>query len=165
VSDDPLPAGATSASWTAIASTHGGGVTGPTSGTGPLDTTVDLPDGASVTFAFTVQIDPSATGALFNTATVHLPDGITDPTLADNSNTDRDNLRPEADLAVTKTVSNAFPNVGSIITFTVILTNNGPNPATNVVVNDLLPAGLTFVSATPSEGTYDSTSGMWTVGW
>ena len=31
-------------------------------------------------------------------------------------------------------------------------------------VTDLLPAGLTFVSATPSQGTYDSVTGVWTVG-
>ena len=35
------------------------------------------------------------------------------------------------------------------------LTNNGPDAATGVQVTDLLPAGLTFVTATPSQGTYD----------
>ena len=33
---------------------------------------------------------------------------------------------------MTKTVSNPTPNVGDTITFTVTLTNNGPNNATNV---------------------------------
>src|SRR5262249_12757293 len=70
-----------------------------------------------------------------------------------------------ADLAVTKAVSNPKPAVGDNITFTVNLTNNGPNNATGVTVNDLLPAGLTFVSDTTSPGTtYDSTTGLWTVG-
>ena len=32
-----------------------------------------------------------------------------------------------------------------------------------LVVNDLLPAGLTFVSATPTLGTYDSTTGVWSI--
>ena len=36
--------------------------------------------------------------------------------------------------------------------------------ATGVTVNDLLPAGLTFVSATPSVGTYNNATGVWTVG-
>ena len=71
---------------------------------------------------------------------------------------------PQADLALTKVVSNASPNVGDQVTFTVTLTNNGPDTATNVQVTDLLPAGLTFVSATPSQGTYDSATGLWTVG-
>ena len=33
-----------------------------------------------------------------------------------------------------------------------------------MVVADLLPAGLTFVSATPSTGSYNSGTGVWTVG-
>jgi hypothetical protein len=33
-----------------------------------------------------------------------------------------------------------------------------------VQVTDLLPAGLTLVSATPSQGTYNSANGVWTVG-
>src|SRR5262249_49933486 len=61
-----------------------------------------------------------------------------------------------ADLAVSKSVDNATPNVGDVITYTVAVTDNGPNSATNVIVNDLLPAGLAFVVATPSQGTYNS---------
>src|SRR5262249_21379869 len=48
--------------------------------------------------------------------------------------------------------------------FTVTLTNSGPSAATGVQVTDLLPAGLTLVSATPGQGTYDDTTGLWTVG-
>ena len=66
---------------------------------------------------------------------------------------------PTADLSVTKTVSDATPNVGDQITFTVTLSNQGPDAATGVEVTDLLPAGLTFVSATPSQGTYNNVSG------
>jgi uncharacterized repeat protein (TIGR01451 family) len=69
-----------------------------------------------------------------------------------------------ADLALTKTVTDATPNVGDTISFSVTLSNNGPDAATNVQVTDLLPAGLTFVSATPSQGAYNSASGVWTVG-
>src|SRR5262249_1002235 len=68
------------------------------------------------------------------------------------------------DLGVTKAVSNPTPNAGDTTTYTSTLTNPGPNGASGVTVNDLLPAGLKFVSATPSQGTYDSTTGVWTVG-
>src|SRR4029079_12565597 len=80
-------------------------------------------------------------------------------------NTATASLTPQqADLALTKTVTSPTPNVGDAVIFTVTLTNNGPNNATNVTAHDLLPAGTTFVSATPSQGTYDSTTGTWTIG-
>src|SRR5205807_3173584 len=52
----------------------------------------------------------------------------------------------QADLAVSKSVSNATPNVGDTITYTITLTDNGPNAASNVQLTDPLPAGVTFVS-------------------
>ena len=70
----------------------------------------------------------------------------------------------QADLAVTKTVNDAQPNVGDVITFTVTVTNNGPDDANGVSISDALPPGLAFVSAIESQGTYSSTSGVWTVG-
>jgi uncharacterized repeat protein (TIGR01451 family) len=69
-----------------------------------------------------------------------------------------------ADLALAKTVSDTTPNLGDTITFTVTLTNNGPDTASGVQVTDLLPAGLTFVSATPSQGSYNDLTGLWIVG-
>jgi uncharacterized repeat protein (TIGR01451 family) len=69
-----------------------------------------------------------------------------------------------ADIAIGKTISNATPAVGNNVTFTVTAHNNGPNPTTALVVTDLLPAGLTFVSATPSTGTYTSGTGVWNIG-
>ena len=69
-----------------------------------------------------------------------------------------------SDLALAKTVSNPTPNVGDTITFTVTLSDIGPATATNVSAQDQLPAGLTFISATPSQGTYNSANGLWTVG-
>src|SRR5262249_10304735 len=71
---------------------------------------------------------------------------------------------PVADLRIVKTVSNPTPNVGDTITFTVTLTDLGPDKATGVQVSDLLPAGLTFVSSAPSQGTYNGTTGVWNVG-
>ena len=69
-----------------------------------------------------------------------------------------------ADLAVTNTVSAASPALGANVTFTVTARNNGPATAIGVQVTDLLPSGYTFVSATPSVGTYSATTGAWAVG-
>lgn len=70
----------------------------------------------------------------------------------------------ESNLSVTKTVNNPTPNVGNNVTFTVTASNTGASNNTNVIVNDLLPAGYTFVSANPSVGTYNNATGVWTVG-
>ncbi|MBI4915328.1 MAG: DUF11 domain-containing protein [Acidobacteria bacterium] len=68
-----------------------------------------------------------------------------------------------ADLAVTKTVDFATRVVGQNAVFTITVTNNGTSGASDVVVTDLLPAGLGWVSDT-SGGAYDPLTGVWTVG-
>ena len=69
-----------------------------------------------------------------------------------------------ADLRLTKTVNNSTPNVGSNVIFTVTVFNDGPSNATGVTVGDLLPSGYSYVSSTPSQGSYNSGTGAWTVG-
>jgi uncharacterized repeat protein (TIGR01451 family) len=69
-----------------------------------------------------------------------------------------------ADLALTKSVDNPTPDASDTIVYTIDLSNNGPDAATGVEVTDLLPSGVTFVSATPSVGSYDDGSGLWSVG-
>lgn len=56
-----------------------------------------------------------------------------------------------ADLSITKTAA-ATVNAGQNITYTITVTNNGPTTASAVQVLDTIPAGTTFVSATPSQG-------------
>lgn len=97
-----------------------------------------------------------------NTATISNLDQ-SDPNAA-NDTANVTETPQQADLSLIKIVSNPTPNVGDTITFTVTLTNLGPDAATNVQVVDLLPIGLTFVSAIPSQGSYDSTTGVWDVG-
>jgi uncharacterized repeat protein (TIGR01451 family) len=53
-----------------------------------------------------------------------------------------------ADLSVTKTDDPDPVTAGSNLTYTVTVTNNGPDAATGVTLTDTLPTGVTFVSAT-----------------
>src|SRR5438552_8584797 len=69
-----------------------------------------------------------------------------------------------ADIGLAKSVSDATPAVGTNVTFTVTAHNAGPNPAASLQVTDVVPAGLTFVSANPSQGTYNAGTGVWDVG-
>ncbi|MBV35504.1 MAG: hypothetical protein CMP47_08605 [Rickettsiales bacterium] len=71
---------------------------------------------------------------------------------------------PQADLSLTKTTNNAAPNVGENVTFTLTVTNSGPDAANNIQIRDLLPAELDFVSSNPSQGSFASGSGIWDVG-
>jgi uncharacterized repeat protein (TIGR01451 family) len=129
------------------------------SGTG-LWTVGTVTTGAPQTLIILATVVSSS--AQTNTSTITHSDQF-DPNTANNS-ASATITSQQADLAISKTVSNATPNVGDTITFTVTLANLGPNTATNVQVTDLLPVGLTFVSATPSQGTYNSGTGLWTVG-
>jgi uncharacterized repeat protein (TIGR01451 family) len=53
------------------------------------------------------------------------------------------------DLAITKTVDIASPETGDVLTYTITVTNNGTEEATDVLVSDTLETGLTFVSSNP----------------
>ncbi len=122
---------------------------------------------AGATWTVTVSVGvPLGTpsGTVTNTATVS---GIGDTDLTNDSasqTTTIGELVGSADLTVTKTVDDASPQEGDTLTYVVTVTNGGPDDATGVEVTDALPAGLTFVSAFATQGSYKSSSGVWTVG-
>jgi uncharacterized repeat protein (TIGR01451 family) len=70
----------------------------------------------------------------------------------------------ESNLIVSQTVNNPNATVGGNVIFTVTASNTGASNNTGVSVTDLLPSGLTYVSATPSVGTYNPVTGIWTIG-
>ncbi|HET6979090.1 MAG TPA: PQQ-dependent sugar dehydrogenase [Pyrinomonadaceae bacterium] len=57
-----------------------------------------------------------------------------------------------ADLSITNTASPNPGQAGVNLSYRIIATNHGPAPATNVTVTDTLPAGVSFVSATSTQG-------------
>jgi uncharacterized repeat protein (TIGR01451 family) len=63
-----------------------------------------------------------------------------------------------ADLSIVKAASPNPATVGDNLTYTITATNNGPDAATGVTVSDTLPSGVSFVSATPSQGSCNGTS-------
>ena len=80
------------------------------------------------------------------------------PSTAVVSILDDDVNSPGADLSLTKTGSVSTANVGESIVYTLTVTNHGPLVATGVTVTDTLPIGLSFQSATSSQGYCGGTS-------
>ncbi|MFD0796991.1 discoidin domain-containing protein [Maribacter chungangensis] len=66
------------------------------------------------------------------------------------------------DIQLLKTADVTTVNEGGFITFTVTAQNFGVDPATNLVVTDVLPAGLSLISATPNMGSWSSPN--WSIG-
>ncbi|MCH9662149.1 MAG: Ig-like domain-containing protein [Gammaproteobacteria bacterium] len=58
----------------------------------------------------------------------------------------------DADLALRKTSNAASVNVGENIIYTIVVANNGPSAATNVVMSDTLPTNVTLVTASSELG-------------
>lgn len=69
---------------------------------------------------------------------------------------------PAADLELDMQVDETFPQVGSQVTFTLTVSNQGPNDAIGVVVLDLLPSGYTYISD-DSGGLYNPFDGEWDI--
>ncbi|WP_228851106.1 Ig-like domain-containing protein [Aegicerativicinus sediminis] len=66
------------------------------------------------------------------------------------------------DLSLVKTVADGPYYVGDNVTWTVSVSNDGEDPATNVVVKDVLPCGLSFVSMSGGDTHNDATL-EWTI--
>ena len=69
-----------------------------------------------------------------------------------------------ADLNMIKTVNNSTPNPGDTIIYTIVVSNLGPDLATSVTATDTLPSTVTFVSSTSTQGSYNSTTSLWSIG-
>ena len=76
---------------------------------------------------------------------------------------DDDFVQPSiADLSLAKSVSNAAPRVGEIVTFSIAITNAGPDDAANVSVADVVPNGYTAVTAASDGGVVGADGVDWT---
>lgn len=82
-----------------------------------------------------------------------------DPDLTNNTSTNTINTSTEADLSVSKTAQPAVAVAGELLTYTVTVTNNGPDSAQNVIVYDEIPPELENVQFSIDGG---ATWNVWT---
>ncbi len=143
---DPLPFGTTFVSAT---STLG---TAPTSANGIVQADLGaMAANSTATVTITLKAGVNTVPTLTNIG--YVTSNPPDLNRINNASTAITTVTAAADLSVSQTTSPApTVNVGQTLTYTVIVTDNGPSPDTGVVLTDTLPAGVTLVSATPSQG-------------
>ena len=71
---------------------------------------------------------------------------------------------PLVDLAINISSSRVNIDFNKTVKYTIKVGNYGPNNATGVKVNAILPNGLIYLSSVPSAGTYDEKTGIWDIG-
>jgi len=143
---DAFPAVIEDVSWTC--SVAGEGRCLPESGNGSISILVDLSPGGSATLVASGTVSATATGVLENTASVGLPVVFTDLNPADNTATDTDAILARTDLSLTKTDERDSASPGDAISYTITVSNAGPNPVSGVTVSDTAPPDLTGVTWT-----------------
>jgi uncharacterized repeat protein (TIGR01451 family) len=154
---DLLPSVASSGTWTT--STTGSASVSPTTGGNNINATVNIPKGDSVTFTYIVQTKSDATDDLVNTVVVTPPEGQGSST----SSTDRDTATPQVDLAVTKTRTSPLPVIaGEVVTYSIVVTSNGPSSITTFTGTDVSVPGLLSPTYSVDTGTYNPNTGIWT---
>ena len=103
-------------------------------GSGTLDTTVDLDPGGKIAFIVRVETDPDASGSVTNTARAVLQSGE-----QFFSEAVRTTLIGSAELVITKTDNNVDLAPGDPVTYSIKVRNEGPNDVLNATVVDEFP--------------------------
>ena len=111
--------------------------------------------GAMDQVALMVTPGAAAAASITNTVTVSSQSTNKSP----NSKSATTTVTPVSDISVTLTPSAGTVIVGQGLTYLATVTNNGPSSAPGVTLSDVLPAGLSFIGATASNGTTPTSSG------
>ncbi|MDP8956994.1 MAG: CSLREA domain-containing protein [Actinomycetota bacterium] len=110
----------------------------------------DLVNGASASIDIVVR--PPTDGTLFNRVRV-IGDQV-DPNSGNDTDTETTTVDPAADVGVTMTASpDPTVHIGKELTYTLTVSNAGPNAANGVTLEDQLPKSAGFGSVSASQGT------------
>lgn len=122
-----------------------------------------LVNGGSATIVLRGTVDPLATDIITNTATV---DSTTpDPEPDNNTATEITAINTSADISIIKTASPSPVLAGNLLTYTLTVSNAGPNPAESIILTDTPPSELTDVEFSADGGiTFTPWLGSYSVG-
>ena len=119
--------------------------------------------GGSIQIIINVTINDDETGTIINNANV--TSDTFDPVAGNNADVNQVNIGSSADLSLTKTASTTdLVYVGDSITYTIIVTNNGPDVAENVIIYDDIPSEVSFVSSDPDFSGNSDSIYWWAIG-
>lgn len=121
-----------------------------------------LADGAAETLELRLRADAGPGGHLVTTALTGIDQ--TDPDDQDNITSSAVTIRATADLAVTKTVDPPTVPFGGLLTYTVTITNNGPQDDTGVQLQETSRLPPQFLTVEPTQGTFHTDTRTWDVG-
>jgi uncharacterized repeat protein (TIGR01451 family) len=105
---------------------------------------------ASRTFTLVVKVNAATAGNTVISGSVTISSTTTDPTPGNNTATSTVTVLV-ADLAITETPASSLTSPGRTISYTVVVTNNGPSPATPAWTQ-VTPTNTTFASLTNPAG-------------
>lgn len=88
-----------------------------------------------------------------NTVTLGVPTGVAESDLSDNTASVPFNIKPSANLAITKTNGTTTLIAGSTTSYTITVSNLGPSDANNAVVKDPTATGLSCTNVVCSAST------------
>lgn len=109
--------------------------------------------GQSHTITINVSVNETFNGTLYNTA--HAYNTTYDPIQGNNDDSEETTVMSIADLSIKKSYNlneNGYEFIaGDDISYSINITNNGPNKAEGINVTDILPSEVTFLSASQNE--------------
>jgi uncharacterized repeat protein (TIGR01451 family) len=121
-------------------------------------TLADLPNGHTDTFTVTAVVSSTQGNGTTLKNTASVSSSTSDPNLANNSasvSSTVTNTSTSADVSVTASGPGTVTR-GDTYTFTLTVTNSGPNAAVSAVLTDVIPAGMTLVSLGIKSGNPDA---------
>jgi len=146
------------AGWSCTTPAVGGTGTVTCNKTDPL-----APSANSGNFTFVVLTDPGLADGSTITQPVSTSTTSPEANTVNNSASTTTAVIRRVDVGVVKTASDPGPDgafaQGESVAYTLVISNNGPSRATNVVMTDTIPAGLSFTSVVPGGPTCTQASG------
>lgn len=118
----------------------------------------NLANGGSAVLTLTVK--PNSSGSYKNCAYLFATTYYDNNKLNDTAG-NLFTVHKSSDMQITNVVSAGPYSTAKPVVFSIKIKNNGPDTATGVNVNDLLPYGFTYVSSVATKGTYNASTGIW----